>query len=232
MDKKKLTSGRFDPRSFFPEKYFTIYLSHRTELFTHMTARPIVPESRRRPVCAAVALVLVMVAVLLAAGCIGQAVNEKTTSGTPNQQFPTTAATIPTPTRSPGSVTLSTESEPEYIVNNIRDVLFFWDEKFHWDLSPAQIEEYAQSMENGTMKKYMTKPDYPTVLIIPDKHQFYREVGGALGFTQSESEDFLRALDDYQRQAYQTCPSWEKCGTPKPIVLNFSVKPRPVNTAP
>jgi hypothetical protein len=34
-----------------------------------MTARPLVPESRRRPVSAAVALVLVMVAVLLAAGC-------------------------------------------------------------------------------------------------------------------------------------------------------------------
>ena len=36
-----------------------------------MTARPIVPESRRRPVCIAVALMLVMVAVLLAAGCAG-----------------------------------------------------------------------------------------------------------------------------------------------------------------
>jgi hypothetical protein len=36
-----------------------------------MTARPIDPKSRRRPVYAAVALVLAMVAVLLAAGCIG-----------------------------------------------------------------------------------------------------------------------------------------------------------------
>jgi hypothetical protein len=34
-----------------------------------MTARPLDPESRRRPIYAAVALVLVMVAVLLAAGC-------------------------------------------------------------------------------------------------------------------------------------------------------------------
>jgi hypothetical protein len=36
-----------------------------------MTARPIFPESRRRPVRIAVALMLVLVAVLLAAGCIG-----------------------------------------------------------------------------------------------------------------------------------------------------------------
>ncbi len=36
-----------------------------------MTARPLDPDCRRRPLCAAVALVLVMVAVLLAAGCIG-----------------------------------------------------------------------------------------------------------------------------------------------------------------
>jgi hypothetical protein len=35
-----------------------------------MTARPVDPESRRKPVYAAVALVLAMVAVLLAAGCV------------------------------------------------------------------------------------------------------------------------------------------------------------------
>jgi hypothetical protein len=37
-----------------------------------MTARPIDPESRRRPIYAAVALVLVMVAVLLAAASMRQ----------------------------------------------------------------------------------------------------------------------------------------------------------------
>ena len=36
-----------------------------------MSARQIFPESRRKPLCAAVALVLVMVAVLMAAGCVG-----------------------------------------------------------------------------------------------------------------------------------------------------------------
>jgi hypothetical protein len=72
MDEQKLTSGRFDLAiKFFSEKYFTIYLSERTEFFSHMTARPIDPDSRRRPVSAAVALVLVMVAVLLGAGYIG-----------------------------------------------------------------------------------------------------------------------------------------------------------------
>jgi hypothetical protein len=72
MDEKKITSGRFDLAiRFFPEKYFTIYLSERTEFFSHMTARPLDPESRRRPLYAAVTLVLAMAAVLLAAGCTG-----------------------------------------------------------------------------------------------------------------------------------------------------------------
>jgi len=51
-----------------------------------MTARPIDPEIRRRPVYAAVALVLVMAAVLLAAGCVSDI-------GTPNQTEPVTPVT-------------------------------------------------------------------------------------------------------------------------------------------
>jgi hypothetical protein len=43
-----------------------------------MTARPINPESPRRPLYAAVALMLVMVAVLLAAGCVLQGFDNKT----------------------------------------------------------------------------------------------------------------------------------------------------------
>jgi hypothetical protein len=58
-----------------PRKYFTIYLSECTELFSHMTARPLDPDSRRKPVYAAVTLVLVMAAVLLAAGCVGCALS-------------------------------------------------------------------------------------------------------------------------------------------------------------
>jgi hypothetical protein len=45
-----------------------------------MTARPVDPESRRRPVYAAVALVLVLVAVLLAAGCVSQGLGNQTHS--------------------------------------------------------------------------------------------------------------------------------------------------------
>jgi hypothetical protein len=37
-------------------------------IFSHMTARPVDPDSRRRPLRIAVALVLAMVAVLLAGG--------------------------------------------------------------------------------------------------------------------------------------------------------------------
>jgi len=54
-----------------------------------MTARPVDPESRRRPVSAAVALVLVMVAVLLAAGCVspGFGSQNQTVNGLPCCDF-------------------------------------------------------------------------------------------------------------------------------------------------
>jgi hypothetical protein len=44
----------------------------RTDFSYRMTARPIFSESRRRPVTVAVALCIVMVAVLVAAGCVDQ----------------------------------------------------------------------------------------------------------------------------------------------------------------
>jgi hypothetical protein len=43
-----------------------------------MTSCPLDPESRRRPVSAAVALVLVMIAVLLAAACVSSGFNDQT----------------------------------------------------------------------------------------------------------------------------------------------------------
>ena len=45
-----------------------------------MTARPILPDSRRKPESVAVVLMLVMVAVLLAAGCAGQPTSSNTTA--------------------------------------------------------------------------------------------------------------------------------------------------------
>jgi hypothetical protein len=59
-----------------------------------MTARPIDPESRRNPVYAAVVLVLVMVAVLLAAGCMSQQPADAPASTT------AIATKIPTPVNS------------------------------------------------------------------------------------------------------------------------------------
>jgi hypothetical protein len=76
---KKFTSGRVDfAIKFFHEKYFTIYFPPRTERFSHMTARPVDPENRRRPLRIAAALVLAMVAVLLAAGCVSQGSDNQT----------------------------------------------------------------------------------------------------------------------------------------------------------
>ncbi|MFA5267083.1 MAG: hypothetical protein WC379_03855 [Methanoregula sp.] len=56
-----------------------------------MTARPIDPESWSRPVYAAVALVLVMVAVLLAAGCVSQ---PETENISPEKKVPAVSYTI------------------------------------------------------------------------------------------------------------------------------------------
>jgi hypothetical protein len=145
------------------------------------------------------------------------------------------AQPMPTPTRNLSARSMTSDkSESVSVANNITELLVFWNENLHWDLSRAQIDEYAMSIDNsGVLKKYMTNPDYPHALFIPDEHQFYREVGGALGYNQSESEDFIQALDDYQRQNFESnCPQWETCGPPKPIVLNFSVKPRLRNTVP
>jgi hypothetical protein len=75
---KIFTSDRVDfAIKFFPENYFTFFFPPRTDYFSHMTARPHDPESRRRPAYAAVALVLVMVAVLLAPGCVSQGSKKK-----------------------------------------------------------------------------------------------------------------------------------------------------------
>ena len=66
------------------------------DFFSHMTTRPIVPESRWMPVSTAVALVLVMVAVLLAAGCSDgkndQGMNKETIKIPLNSTLATTAA--------------------------------------------------------------------------------------------------------------------------------------------
>ena len=85
-----------------------------------MTARPIFSESRRRPVCIAVAQVLMMVAVLLAAGCVSMA--ERATITDTITESPTTIvplttailiASIPvTPSDTITILTPSTTEEP------------------------------------------------------------------------------------------------------------------------
>jgi hypothetical protein len=69
MREEKFTPGCFDLAIIFSKKFFTIYFPHSTAFISHMTANPIFPESRRRLVCVTVALMLLVVAVLLAAGC-------------------------------------------------------------------------------------------------------------------------------------------------------------------
>jgi hypothetical protein len=119
-------------------------------------------------------------------------------------------------------------------IANFTQQLGFYNRIMNWGLSQKQIEENAKKMENGILKKYVTNPQHPEALAIPNDRQFYLEIGGALGFTQPESEDFVRAVDEYYRKEFATldCPSWEKCRPPSPIVVNFSVKPRLPETPP
>ena len=196
-----------------------------------MTARQIYYESRRRPIRAAVGLSFFMVALLLVAGCSGQSPGGEKVANLTGQTL-NVIQPKPTPDVDPYTSFIKSE-KPVSVANNITELLIYWNVNLHWDLSRTQIDAYARTLENGiVLKKYMTNPDYPHALFIPDEHQFYREVGMALGFTRSESEDFIQALDDLQWQKYTSgCPQWETCGPPKLIVVNFSVKPRlPVNT--
>jgi hypothetical protein len=92
---------RFDDRN---QKYFTTYLPLRTDFLLSMTTRPHLSESCRGPVCVAVGLCIVMVAVLLAAGCTDQTDernvtigSEKSHSNAPDpdvKNFPSSAPTL------------------------------------------------------------------------------------------------------------------------------------------
>jgi hypothetical protein len=111
MWEEKLTSGRFDPAiKYSHEKYFTIYLPRRTELFTHMTRLPIASSSRRVPVRAAVVLLLVLAALLLAAGCTSPENSDAAAGTTATNTLSTISTRQVTPTFTP-EITL-TEPEP------------------------------------------------------------------------------------------------------------------------
>ena len=116
------------------------------------------------------------------------------------------------------------------IIGNFTQHLESFNNVMDWNLTPEQINEYAVSMENGILKKYIYNPQYPEALDIPNKRQFYLEVGDALGFTQEESEEFVLAIEEYRRKEFGMldCRSYGDSNTCKyePIVINFSAKPR------
>jgi len=182
------------------------------------------------PLRTTLGLVLIFVCMLLAVGCTGLGLSgEKAAIKNLIQTFP---SRIPTPTFRVGE---STGSNVKLVVENITSMLIFWNEKMSWNLSSEQIDDYANNMENGVLKKYRTTPNYPHLLQIPDDNLFYREVGLALGFTIAESEDFARAINQYHLEYWQMtdCRDYvnnkpcEQCT----ITINFSVKPRPMVTA-
>jgi hypothetical protein len=180
------------------------------------------------------AMVLVMVAVLLAAGCVGeQVVEQKNAPDNVTQVYRTTAILRTTPVPNASALAAAknkptTWMDREMGIGNFTKQLGFYNKNMNWELSQTQVEEYAKKMETGVLKKYITNPKYPEALDIPVARQYYLEVGEALGYTKEESEDFVRAIEEYRRQEFGMldCPSWETCSPPKPIAINFSVKPR------
>jgi len=124
------------------------------------------------------------------------------------------------------------QKQPGYeaISSDIRELLNFWNERMNWNLSAGQIDRFASDLERGVLKKYLTNPVYPHVLYITDKRQFQRELGEALGYNESETEDFVRALKEYDIQYWQMtdCRDFVN-NSPCPqhrVPINFSLKPR------
>jgi hypothetical protein len=116
----------------------------RHTIFNCLTERPISSNDQWKHTQTAVALMLILTAVLLVVGCVGErGIGD-------NNNF----------TLNP-STTSSAGTNTETTVDNIKDVLVFWNEKMHWNLSPSQIDEYSLGMENGVRKKYRTIQTIP-----------------------------------------------------------------------
>jgi len=106
---------------------------------------------------------------------------------------------IPIPTfTSAMNVSSSSLANQVYIVD-FRSFLEKWNKKMNWSLSAQQIENYNQSLTSGILKKYQTKPGYPS-LNVPYMKLFCLEMGVALGLTGEQSEIFATAADDELRK--------------------------------
>jgi len=116
------------------------------------------------------------------------------------------------------------------IIGNFTQHLESLNKVMDWNLTPEQINEYAVSMENAVLKKYIYNSQYPEALDIPNKRQFYLEVGNALGFTQEESKKIVQVIEENYRKDFERLDrrSYGDSNTCKyePIVINFSAKPR------
>jgi len=177
---------------------------------------------------------IILVILLLAAGCVGPAGDENATTPVHPQTVSTTSTLVP------GNSSMSSVvTQPEMTVVNISSFLIYWDENMQWNLTPAQIDEYSSRMETGVLKKYRTNPEYPHALFIPDQWKFYREVGESLGFTQEEADNLVAAIKEYRTKSWQIgdCRNYSshdpKEGCPQvTVTIDFSVKPRTIVTVP
>jgi hypothetical protein len=143
------------------------------------------------------ALVLVMVAVLLAAGCAGQQdVRQNTATVRTTPVSVITALTTP-----PGpSITFPSPTGNQVYLDNVTEFLGKWNGKMHWGFSSRQLESFNSSLQTTVLEKYRLRPGSLT-LNIPDIKTFCLEVGDAIGLSKNQSEEFANAADKDLKEA-------------------------------
>lgn len=180
-----------------------------------MTGRPHFSENRRWPIYPAVALCILIVALLLAAGCTRTPVPDnqtvtsvQTTSPVVTPNVTGTWANIVPPSDMPiTNTTPRTKTagrwNSEAEVENIHDFLTYWNMQLNWGFSPEQIDTYSERMEQGVLKKYLTTPGSHW-LHVPNDRIFYLEIGAALGFSEEQSEKLVKDIDAQHLKDWQT----------------------------
>jgi hypothetical protein len=172
---------------------------------------------------------MVIAALLLSAGCTTKPVPDNQTATSEYTSSPVVTASVtgewanivppsdmPITNTTPRTKT-SGRWNSEMEVENIHDFLVYWNQQLNWGFSPEQIDAYSERMEQGVLKKYLTTPGSHW-LHIPNDRIFYLEVGAALGFTEDQSEKFVRDIDA------QDLKYWQAGGDQlDPTVLHTSV---------
>jgi hypothetical protein len=117
----------------------------------------------------------------------------------------------PRPTLTPNSLLVSTSSagsttsimDSRVVIENFTEHLNYLNNEMNWNLTSEQIYNYSVDMRNGVLKKYIFNPQYPEALDIPNKRQFYFEIGDSLGLDQEESAKIIQKEEENYRKNFE-----------------------------